>query len=122
MSATSPAKIPEVVEVDEITLDGKKVRVRNADLPLAAVRLDPTNPRIANTFAHVIEGNASKIEATLEELLWDDPDVRDLCRQIQINHGLIERIIVSQDGRTIEGNCRTVCYRRLHSKYPRDAA
>ena len=33
------------------TLDGRKVRVQNIDLPLDEVLLDPRNPRIANTVA-----------------------------------------------------------------------
>lgn len=35
--------------------------------------------------------------------------------------GLIERIIVRNDGTAVEGNCRTVCYRKLRTKHPKDA-
>jgi hypothetical protein len=119
MPVTQQLAAPEVVEVDEITLDGKRVRVRNALIPIDSVRLDPANPRIANTFAALI-GSGQATESRIESLLWDDPDVRDLSRQIEINGGLIERIIVAEDGRAIEGNCRTVCYRKLHQKHPRD--
>ncbi len=58
------------------------------------------------------------MQAELERILWEDSDVRDLYRQVLINKGLIERIIVRQDGRVIEGNCRTVVYRRLHKAQP----
>ena len=35
-----------------------------------------------------------------------------------INKGLVERIIVRQDGSVVEGNCRTVVYRKLREKRP----
>lgn len=120
MPVSQQSATPEIVEVDEITLDGKKVRVRNALIPVHAVHLDPANPRIANTFA-VLTGSGPASEQRIEALLWEDPDVRDLSRQIEINGGLIERIIITEDGRAIEGNCRTVCYRKLHQKHPKDA-
>lgn len=47
-------------------------------------------------------------------------DVRDLYRQVLINGGLVERIIVRRDGRVVEGNCRTVVYRKLREKHPSD--
>src|SRR5262245_27945685 len=88
---------PLAVEVDEITLDGKRIRVRNQDLPLERVRLDPTNPRIAHTFALERGNEAKSQEKQLEDRLWADPDVRDLMRQVEVNRGLIERIIVRSD-------------------------
>jgi len=108
----------QVVEVDEITLDGKSVRVRNVDLPLDRVSLDPSNPRIANTFAIGPTKDVASLQKKLENLLWEDDDVRDLYRQVQINKGLIERIIVREDGTVVEGNCRTVVYRKLSEKEP----
>jgi hypothetical protein len=95
------------------------VRVRNLLVPIDSVRLDTNNPRIANTYATLV-GSGQANESRIESLLWDDPDVRDLSRQIEINGGLIERIIVAEDGRAVEGNCRTVCYRKLQQKHPRD--
>ncbi len=111
---------PKAVEVDEITLDGKRIRVRNQELPLERVRLDPTNPRIAHTFAFERDGVAGSQERQLEERLWADPDVRDLLRQVEVNHGLIERIIVRDDYSVVEGNCRTVVYRKLRERHPKD--
>lgn len=35
-----------------------------------------------------------------------------------INKGLVERIIVRQDGSVVEGNCRTVVYRKLRENRP----
>jgi hypothetical protein len=97
------------------------VRVRNVDVPLDEVHLDPRNPRIANTVAaSTLPPGQVEQEKRIAELLWEDPDVRDLYRQILANGGLIERIIVSENGRVVEGNCRTVCYRKLQEKLPRD--
>ena len=110
----------EPLVVDEITLDGRKVRVQNVDLPLEDVRLDPRNPRIANTVAVSITEEGPALQKRLENLLWEDDDVRDLYRQVLINKGLVERIIVRPDGTAVEGNCRTVVYRKLREKYRND--
>src|SRR5215510_11783391 len=112
------SEIPRVV--DEITLDGKRVQVQSVDLPLDQVTLDPRNPRIANTVSFSISDVGEKLQSKLEELLWADPDVRDLYRQVLINKGLVERIIVRQNGSVVEGNCRTVVYRKLRQKHPSD--
>jgi hypothetical protein len=117
VSRSTPA---EAIVVDEITVDGKNVQLQNVDLPILGVSLDPNNPRIA----HTIEFGASAekdSQKRIAELLWGDPDVRDLMRQVEINGGLIERIIVREDDRmVVEGNCRTVVYRKLADKHPRD--
>src|SRR5258708_4835049 len=106
--------------VDEITLDGKRVQVQSVDLPLDEVYLDPRNPRIANTVSIAVSVKGDALQRKLEALLWDDSDVRDLYRQVLINQGLVERIIVRQNGKVVEGNCRTVVYRKLREKYPKD--
>lgn len=107
--------------VDEITLDGKNVQVQSVDLALDQVKLDPSNPRIANTASISSHASAATVQKKLEGLLWDDSDVRDLYRQVLINKGLVERIIVRPDGRVVEGNCRTVVYRKLREKYPSES-
>lgn len=106
--------------VDEMTLDGKRIQVQSVELPLERVRLDPRNPRIANTVALSLTEEGDALQRKLESLLWEDGDVRDLYRQVQINKGLVERIIVRQDGSVVEGNCRTVVYRKLRQKHPAD--
>jgi hypothetical protein len=108
-------------EIDEITLEGRKVRVRNVDLPLEKVTLDAQNPRIANSVALLSTNNMAELQAQLEKILWEDTDVRELYRQVLLNKGLIERIIVRQDGRVVEGNCRTVVYRHLRKSQPSEA-
>jgi hypothetical protein len=120
--ARAREKEVDAVEVDEITLDGKRITVRNQSLTLERVRLDPTNPRIAHTFAFERGGDARSEEKQLEDRLWSDPDVRDLLRQVEINKGLIERIIVRSDYSVVEGNCRTVVFRKLRERYPKDPA
>lgn len=119
--AKAKSRMRGEVEVDEITVDGKRIRVRNQDIALDAVRLDPLNPRIRHTFA--LEGTSSAdTEARVEERLWSDPDVHDLLQQVAVNRGLIERIIVRNDYTVVEGNCRTVVYRKLRERFPRDSA
>jgi predicted DNA-binding protein YlxM (UPF0122 family) len=105
---------------DEITLDQRRVIVRCIDLPLDNVKLDPRNPRIANTVRNSNYGEGAEMQRNLAELLWLDPDVRALFQQIKQNHGLIERIIVRADGVVAEGNCRTVVYNKLAAAFPQD--
>lgn len=119
MSKTATSTAPLVV--DEITLDGKRVQVRSVDLPLDHVMLDPRNPRIANTASISISERGEALQRKLEALLWQDDDVRDLYRQVLINQGLVERIIVREDGSVVEGNCRTVVYRKLREKQPSES-
>ena len=118
MKHQSAAIAPSPQEIDEITLEGRKVRVRNVDLPIDKLSLDPANPRIANSVALTTTNNMAELQSELERILWEDSDVRDLYRQVLVNQGLIERIIVRQDGRVVEGNCRTVVYRRLCKTQP----
>ena len=110
------ANAPQVI--DEITLDGKRVQVESVELPLDHAKLDPRNPRIANTVSIAISDHGERLQKKLEELLWQDDDVRDLYRQVLANGGLVERIIVRQDGSVVEGNCRTVVYRKLRENKP----
>lgn len=108
------------VVIDEMTLDGQMVVVQIVDIPIEDLRLDPKNPRIANRVATASRPDAEPTQAYLQDELWGDPDVRDLYRQIQVNGGLIERIIVRSDFTVAEGNCRLVAYRKLHEKFPKD--
>lgn len=105
---------------DEITLDKGRVIVRCVNLPLSAVKLDPANPRVANTVAVSSFGSGDEQQRRLADLLWADADVRSLYQSVQANHGLIERIIVRHDGVIAEGNCRTVVYNKLAANAPDD--
>lgn len=119
--ALSVAASAQVVELaDEITLDQRRVIVRCLDLPLDSVKLDPRNPRIANTVRTSNCGEGAELQRQLTDLLWEDPDVRALFQQVKHNHGLVERIIVRADGVVAEGNCRTVVYNKLAAAFPQD--
>jgi hypothetical protein len=109
---------PELI--DEITLDKRRVIVRCVDLPLSEVKLDRSNPRVANTVAISPMSNEDDVQRQLTDLLWEDADVRSLYQSVQANHGLIERIIVRHDGVVAEGNCRTVVCNKLAGNFPLD--
>jgi hypothetical protein len=117
-------KVDHVAEdealVDEITLDSRRVRVRCVDLPIQTVRLDPSNPRLANTVAASLRSRGAQLQDDLAAMLWADPDVAALYHAILKNRGLVERIIVRADGTVAEGNCRTVVYRRLAEQFKAD--
>lgn len=109
-----------VQQVDELILGGVKVQVRSEELPLDSVKLDPLNPRVANTVA-VSNFSQAEVQGRLAGLLWDDPDVHHLYRSVLANKGLIERIIVRDNGVVAEGNCRTVVYRKLRENFPKES-
>jgi hypothetical protein len=117
--ATRSINQPE--HLDEIVLGGTKVTIRGTDIPLSGARLDPKNPRVANTVALSGFGTGVALQKRLREQLWEDPDVHDLYRSVLENRGLVERIIVRADGTIAEGNCRWVVYNKLHENYPTDA-
>jgi hypothetical protein len=111
---------PEMIE--EITLAGKAVRLEHKDLPIDSVKLDRKNQRVQYFLRGQNLGtmNEEEVEEALEKVLWDIPAARDLYRQVKANQGLIERIIVRADRTVIEGNCRTVVYRKLRKDFPDD--
>lgn len=111
----------ESVTVDEIILDGQPVQLRNEDVPIEEIKLDITNPRIINSgMLDASSKSETDFQRKIEEKLWEDSNVHELYRQILVNGGLIERIFVKEAGTVIEGNCRTVAYRRLHQQHPND--
>jgi hypothetical protein len=120
IALTHPVSAGEPELYDEITLDKGRVIVRCIDLPLSAVKLDPANPRVANTFAVGPFDSGDDQQRHLADLLWADSDVRSLYQSVLANQGLIERIIVRHDGVVAEGNCRTVVYQKLAAAAPND--
>ena len=104
---------------DEIVLDGVPVILRHERVSPHDVRLDPDNRRVR----YVVESwglpeGSESLEGKIEEYLKGQDDVRKLTRQIEVNQGLIESVIVKHDGTVVEGNCRTVVYRNLAEKNP----
>ncbi len=112
----NPVGKPETPQmVEEITLGGQSVRLVHEDISVKDAKLDRKNQRIQYFLAYT-GGKADDQE--LEKKLWEIQDVRALYQSILNNEGLVERIIVQADGTVVEGNCRTVCYRKLHKNYP----
>src|SRR5262245_27250559 len=108
------------LENEVIPLGTKQIEVVLAEVPIGALKLDPTNPRIQYLLES--KGLGQNVEQEkLRELLWDNPEVKKLKRSIQQNGGLIEPIIVSgKDGTVPEGNCRLTGYLMLHTEFPDD--
>lgn len=102
-----------------IPLGGKQVAVKRVIWNVTDLKLDPTNQRLA----YLLRTQKKGLPATDEELhkiLWDMDQVKDLFQSIFQNGGLIEDPIINEGGFVVEGNCRTVCLRELHKKYPQD--
>jgi hypothetical protein len=118
LSAAKPAVVVE--HVDEIVLGGARVLIRGQNVDLDAIKLDPTNPRIANSVAATSPGPEASAQRELADLLWADPDVHNLYRSVLENKGLVERIIIRSNSVVAEGNCRTVVYQKLRQNFPDD--
>ena len=104
--------------VDEITIDKEKITMALEDIPLGLLDLDEDNPRIRyrKEFAKA-QGRP------VEEILMEMPEVKALRKDINLNGGLRERIIVKKHGKRfqlIEGNCRATCFTSLHKANPDD--
>jgi hypothetical protein len=104
--------------IEELTVGGETIQLEHASIPIDQVELDEDNPRIRYRLKYMQEGK------TLDERIMKVPEVPRLLKDIEANRGLRERIIVQKNGKSYlsrEGNCRLVCYRALHKKYPDDA-
>ena len=100
--------------IEEITVERAPFLLEHIDVPLDKIELDENNPRIQYRLAL---GKGTK---TLDEVILAMPEVTKLRKDIELNGGLREKIVVQRvrDGgfKVLEGNCRTVCYRSLRAK------
>lgn len=99
--------------VEEITVDGAPFVLEHLDIPVDKLELDKRNPRIQYRLA--LEQGSK----TLDEVILGMSEVTKLRKDIELNGGLREKIIVqkAEDGKykVLEGNCRTVCFRSLRA-------
>jgi hypothetical protein len=102
------------LEREIIPLGATRVEVELGEVELDKLQLDPTNPRLA--FKIQARDLKNPSQKQLEGLLGEDPDVAALRRSIAATGGLIEAIIVQDDGTVLEGNCRLTCIRRLNEE------
>lgn len=100
------------IEREIIPLGDTQVEVELAEVDVQELKFDPTNPRVA--FRLETSGKPAT-QQELENLLWQDSEVRALKNSIGIYGGLIEAIIVANDGTVLEGNCRLACIRKLNT-------
>ena len=103
----------EKIENEIIPLGKTQVEVELANVPLDKLKFDPANPRVA--FRVKAKAGGSPSQEDLENLLWEDPEVKALKNSIELYGGLIEPMIVTNDGTVLEGNCRLVCQRKLNA-------
>jgi len=88
----------------------KKIRAEIQKVPLSKLKLDPNNVR----FRHHARKTLSDSE--IADLIWKEPDTKDLYREINTSRGLMEAPIVNSDYVVMEGNRRIVCLKRLSEK------
>lgn len=100
-----------------IRLGNRDFELERRRVPVAFLKLDPGNQR---TSYMVRKHGLAATDEELHALLWEMDPVKDLYASINQNGGLINDPIVRRDGTVVEGNCRTVCVRELHDKYPDD--
>ena len=99
------------IENEIIPLGKTQVEVELAWVPIETLKFDRSNPRVA--FRLKSEGEDNPSQELLEKLLWEDTDVKALKNSIELYGGLIEAVIVTNDGTVLEGNCRLACLRKL---------
>lgn len=104
--------------VEKITINGREFQLQQAEVPLDSVELDGANPRIKYKYSLEVNGRS------LDDVVLAVPEVRQLKRDIEHSGGLRERVYLQQldKGRYLvkEGNCRTVCYRKLREDDPKN--
>lgn len=103
---------------EKMILGGTTIDVEVTTLSIDELELDPNNPRIQYRLSLMKD-------KTLDEVILDLPEVKELRKDIDGNGGVRERPYVqkipgSSKYKVIEGNCRTVCVRDLHRKYTTD--
>jgi hypothetical protein len=116
---------PEITTVTDGGTVRQTIRLGNRDfdlerkkVPVDFLRLDPANQRLSYLLR---KSGLSGTDEELHRMLWDQDPVKELYNSIYQNGGLIHDPIVRRNGVVVEGNCRTVCLRELHQKYPGDA-
>ena len=105
----------EPMLLEEITIAGRPIKLRHIKIPIYEVHLDSNNQRVQ--FLISLLGHTPN-EDEVAEQLWGLADVKQLYRSVRQNGGLLERTIVRANGTVVEGNCRTVVYRKLYQNEP----
>jgi hypothetical protein len=84
----------------------RKIEAELRLVPLAKLKLDPKNVR----FKHFMRELSDK---EMEDEIWNDPDTRNLYREIIYSQGLTHPPLVDANYVVKEGNRRVVCLRKL---------
>lgn len=101
---------------DEIVVRGKKIAVLSKEVPLTKLRFYLENPRL---YSLVRMNGADPTEEEIEEKLLQMDHVKNLISSIKMNGGLIEPVIVRQEGMVVlEGNSRLAAYKYLAKMDP----
>lgn len=88
-----------------LVISGTSVEVSHEVVPLAALELDPQNPRIRLQLS-MKGGRKKPTQGELLELIRAQPGYDKLQQQIRTEGGIYDPLIVRSDGRVVEGNTR----------------
>lgn len=106
--------------MEETVVAGETVVLTHANVPLDQIELDRDNPRLRYRLLMETNNNGNSSTADLQALILSLGDVKSLMKDIHLNGGLRERVILQQNGngklKAVEGNCRLTCYNALHKK------
>jgi hypothetical protein len=92
---------------------GRTIPCRLVKVPIAQLRLNPNNPRIARRLP-------SSDETEIEDWLWQEEGTKRLYNEVRYSGGLSEKPIVDSSLTVVEGNRRIVCLRKLDSQAKND--
>jgi len=97
---------------------GREVFYDSVTLDISTLEYYVENPRI-NYIISTHEGPVS--QELIETKLLALDSTKDLIRDIESNHGLLEEVLVVGN-QVVEGNTRLAAYRRLSQRFPNDDA
>lgn len=103
---------------DALTVGNKEIVVQREEVEVTKLNFYLENPRIYDSVRVAIDGKAPTQEE-IKKILVKTEDVKTLRKDIEMNGGLIEPVIVRRDNlQVIEGNRRLAAYLDLHQKNP----
>lgn len=102
------------LEREPIRIGDKIYMVELGLVDVKDIKLDKYNPRVQYEYGSDID------EAELIKYLSEKQYVKNLRTAIRSNNGILHAILITYDGRVLEGNLRTVCYKTLSKMHPDD--
>jgi hypothetical protein len=93
----------------ELSISGRKIKSEIKKVHVSALKFDPTNARLRHLTDKLTDNRIS-------EWLWEQPEAKELCNEIEFSKGLSEPLYIDHRGVVREGNERLACLRFLNEQ------